>query len=266
MTSVALRGRSGHGSRRVPVVLRQFVSTFRLRRLGTPSRRRGGRARSRREHDGDGVPAPAVAQGPRAGRRRLRGDARHGPEARPHTVCQEARCPNIGECWGHKTATFMLLGDTCTRNCAFCAVSHGKPVEIDPLEPSRVRLRSHPSAAARGRHLGPTGTTWPTAARPTSRPRRGRSRRRSPAAASRCWCDFQGRLASVSTVSPRRSTCSTTTPKPSRPLQAGARWRTLRPVSRCPGRGQGRATDAAHEDGVDARDRRDYGRGETRFQ
>jgi lipoic acid synthetase len=57
-----------------------------------------------------------------------------------HTVCQEARCPNIGECWGHKTATFMLLGDTCTRNCAFCAVAHGKPIEVDPLEPARVAV------------------------------------------------------------------------------------------------------------------------------
>jgi len=55
-----------------------------------------------------------------------------------HTVCQEARCPNIGECWSHKTATFMLLGDTCTRNCSFCAVTHGKPLAIDPEEPERV--------------------------------------------------------------------------------------------------------------------------------
>ena len=55
-----------------------------------------------------------------------------------HTVCEEARCPNIGECWAHKTATFMLLGDTCTRNCHFCAVTHGRPVEVDPGEPFRV--------------------------------------------------------------------------------------------------------------------------------
>ena len=55
-----------------------------------------------------------------------------------HTVCQEARCPNIGECWGHRTATFMLLGDTCTRNCGFCAVTHGRPLAVDPGEPLRV--------------------------------------------------------------------------------------------------------------------------------
>ncbi len=55
-----------------------------------------------------------------------------------HTVCEEARCPNIGECWGHRTATFMLLGDTCTRNCSFCAVSHGRPLIVDAEEPGRV--------------------------------------------------------------------------------------------------------------------------------
>ena len=55
-----------------------------------------------------------------------------------HTVCQEAQCPNIGECWGHGTATFMLMGDVCTRNCRFCAVSHGRMIELDPDEPRRV--------------------------------------------------------------------------------------------------------------------------------
>ncbi len=55
-----------------------------------------------------------------------------------HTVCEEARCPNIGECWAHKTATFMLLGDTCTRNCGFCAVAHGRPLPVDDDEPGRV--------------------------------------------------------------------------------------------------------------------------------
>ena len=55
-----------------------------------------------------------------------------------HTVCEEARCPNIGECWEHKAATFMILGDVCTRNCAYCAVSHGTPKAFDPLEPARL--------------------------------------------------------------------------------------------------------------------------------
>ncbi len=55
-----------------------------------------------------------------------------------HTVCEEARCPNIGECWEHGTATFMILGDVCTRNCAYCAVAHGRPPAYDIEEPSRV--------------------------------------------------------------------------------------------------------------------------------
>ena len=55
-----------------------------------------------------------------------------------HTVCEEARCPNIGECWEHKAATFMILGDVCTRNCAYCAVAHGTPKPFDPVEPIRL--------------------------------------------------------------------------------------------------------------------------------
>ncbi|MEM4379745.1 MAG: lipoyl synthase [Thermoplasmatales archaeon] len=62
-------------------------------------------------------------------------------EWRLHTVCQEAMCPNIGECWGHKTATFMIMGDLCTRRCNFCSVKKGRPetlMPLDPLEPKRV--------------------------------------------------------------------------------------------------------------------------------
>src|SRR3954465_9759631 len=55
-----------------------------------------------------------------------------------HTVCESAQCPNIGECWNHKTATFMLLGDICTRRCGFCAVPKGRPQPIDWEEPRRV--------------------------------------------------------------------------------------------------------------------------------
>jgi lipoic acid synthetase len=55
-----------------------------------------------------------------------------------HTVCQEAACPNVGECWSRGTATFMILGDTCTRRCGFCNVKTGKPTWNDPLEPARV--------------------------------------------------------------------------------------------------------------------------------
>ncbi|HEY6809255.1 MAG TPA: lipoyl synthase [Gemmatimonadales bacterium] len=55
-----------------------------------------------------------------------------------HTVCEEAHCPNIGECWEHKAATFMILGDVCTRNCAYCAVAHGTPAPLDLDEPVRL--------------------------------------------------------------------------------------------------------------------------------
>src|SRR3954465_13892615 len=55
-----------------------------------------------------------------------------------HTVCEEANCPNIGECWHHGTATFMILGDTCTRSCGYCNVIHGSPSAPDPLEPAHV--------------------------------------------------------------------------------------------------------------------------------
>jgi lipoic acid synthetase len=118
-----------------------------------------------------------------------------------HTVCQEARCPNIGECWGHKTATFMLLGDTCTRNCAFCAVAHGKPIEVDPLEPSRVAV----AVASLGlRHVVVTSVDR------DDLPDGGAAHFAATARAIKetvpgCNVevlvpDFQGRLASVSTV------------------------------------------------------------------
>src|SRR2546430_4990063 len=55
-----------------------------------------------------------------------------------HTVCEEAQCPNIGECWHHGTATFMILGEVCTRACSYCAVAHGRPAPLDAAEPARV--------------------------------------------------------------------------------------------------------------------------------
>lgn len=59
-------------------------------------------------------------------------------DLRLNTVCEDARCPNIGECWNHGTATFMILGEVCTRACAYCAVAHGRPEPIDAAEPERV--------------------------------------------------------------------------------------------------------------------------------
>ena len=88
-------------------------------------------------------PAPAGAK-PRwlrvrapgsAGYRRLKRLVR---EQGLHTVCEEAGCPNIGECWHHGTATFMVLGGVCTRACAYCNVEHGRPGPVDPDEPARV--------------------------------------------------------------------------------------------------------------------------------
>jgi lipoic acid synthetase len=76
------------------------------------------------------VPAPG-----RPNYRRLEGLIK---EENLHTVCREAACPNIGECWERGTATFMILGDTCTRRCGFCNIKTGKPTWNDPLEPARV--------------------------------------------------------------------------------------------------------------------------------
>jgi lipoic acid synthetase len=59
-------------------------------------------------------------------------------DASLHTVCREACCPNLGECYSRGTATFLILGDRCTRNCRFCAVTHGAPLPLDPDEPARV--------------------------------------------------------------------------------------------------------------------------------
>ena len=57
---------------------------------------------------------------------------------RLHTVCESAACPNVGECWNHRTATFMMLGNVCTRRCGFCAVEKGAPLPVDYDEPNRV--------------------------------------------------------------------------------------------------------------------------------
>ena len=64
-------------------------------------------------------------------------------DLRLHTVCEEANCPNIGECWHHGTATFMILGDTCTRSCGYCNVVHGTPKPPDPGEPANVASAVH---------------------------------------------------------------------------------------------------------------------------
>ena len=60
-----------------------------------------------------------------------------------HTVCQSARCPNIGECWSRRTATFMIMGQVCSRNCRFCAVAPGRPTPLDADEPRLVAEAIH---------------------------------------------------------------------------------------------------------------------------
>ncbi len=71
-----------------------------------------------------------------------------------HTVCEEAMCPNMGECWGSGTATFLMLGDVCTRTCGFCDVKRGRPAPLDWLEPERVaQAVKAMDAQACGHHL-----------------------------------------------------------------------------------------------------------------
>jgi lipoic acid synthetase len=90
-----------------------------------------------------GAPAPAGPKPPWLRIRLETGDSYRAVRGlveglRLHTVCQEARCPNIYECWNDRTATFMILGDVCTRRCGFCAVATGRPGAVDAGEPERV--------------------------------------------------------------------------------------------------------------------------------
>src|SRR6202045_4295184 len=91
----------------------------------------------------DLVPAPRVPRPEWLKARAPMGDNYHelkklARSLNLHTVCESAQCPNIGECWEHKTATFMMLGNLCTRRCGFCAVPKGRPEPIDFDEPRRV--------------------------------------------------------------------------------------------------------------------------------
>src|SRR6266478_10233151 len=122
-------------------------------------------------------------------------------ELKLHSVCQEACCPNIGECFSHRTATFMLMGDVCTRNCPYCAVAHGKVRPLDTGEPQRI-------AAAVAR-LGLQHVVVTSVDR-DDLPDGGASHFAATASAIKARLpecrvevlvpDFQGRLASVATV------------------------------------------------------------------
>ena len=91
-----------------------------------------------------------------------------------NTVCEEAHCPNIGECWDQRTATIMILGDTCTRACGFCAVKTGRPTWFDEDEPRRVAEAIASWTSSTSSSPASRATTCPTAAR-TSSPRRSAS-------------------------------------------------------------------------------------------
>ena len=110
--------------------------------MTTRSRANPGGMNVRRALGGDGMPIrarkPPWFKVPAPGGTRYRELSRLIDSEHLHTVCQEAACPNVGECWEHGTATFMILGDTCTRRCGFCNVKTGKPTWNDPLEPARV--------------------------------------------------------------------------------------------------------------------------------
>ena len=89
------------------------------------------------------------------------------------TVCEEARCPNIGECWSQKHATMMIMGDTCTRACAFCNVATGMPKPLDATEPARV-IQRRPRGRIRRCCESRTGFAFACPVR-RSTPRRARS-------------------------------------------------------------------------------------------
>src|SRR5687767_14405309 len=96
------------------------------------------RGRHKRREETERVPKPEWLKVRAPGSEnylRLKGMMR---ELGLHTVCEEAHCPNIGECWHHGTATFMILGDVCTRACAYCNVTHGTPMPLDAHEPEKV--------------------------------------------------------------------------------------------------------------------------------
>ena len=113
MSEHATRSRANPGGMDVHTVLGRDVLPFRTRK-------------------------PAWFKVPPPGGPRYRQLNRQIRDENLHTVCQEAACPNVGECWERGTATFMILGDTCTRRCGFCNVKTGKPTWNDPLEPLRV--------------------------------------------------------------------------------------------------------------------------------
>ena len=127
-------------------------------------------------------------------------------EHRLHTVCEEASCPNIGECFGKGTATFMIMGDICTRRCPFCDVGHGRPLPLDADEPVNLARDDRGAAAAlRRRSPASIATTCATAARSTSSTAYARCASIRRRRRSRCWCPISAAGSTArSTSSARR--------------------------------------------------------------
>ena len=154
---------------------------------------------------------------------RLRGIMR---DLKLNTVCEDAHCPNIGECWHHGTATFMILGDVCTRACTYCAVAHGKPATLDIDEPRRVGEAVEKMALKYAvDHVGRSRRSCRTAAPGSSRETIREIKRRLPDMPRRSADPrLQGRGGAARDVLDARSpTCSTTTPRPCRGCIAMAR-------------------------------------------
>ena len=147
-----------------------------------------------------------------------------------HSVCAEAHCPNIGECWEHGTATFMILGDVCTRNCAYCAVAHGRPPEVRRRGAGARRGRDRRDAGCSTRSSPRSIATISPISAPTSSPRRSaRSTRSSPTARSRCsFPIFRGNEESFAPCSTPRPRSTTTTPRQCRASSSAAARRPLR--------------------------------------
>ena len=139
-------------------------------------------------------------------------------ELKLHSVCQEACCPNIGECFSHRTATFMLMGDVCTRNCPYCAVTHGRARPLDPDEPRRIaeaveRLGlQHVVVTSVDRDDLPDGGAAHFAATASA------IKSACPPPASKCWCPTSKASTRASRPSSIRPSISTTTI--SRPCRA----------------------------------------------
>ena len=216
---------------------------------------------------------PSAPASPRGSRSRGPGSAKYRELSKTiadeglHTVCQEAACPNIGDCWDRGTATFMILGDTCTRRCGFCNVKTGKPTWNDPLEPLRVAR----SVARMGlRHAVITSvdrddlpdygaSVWCGVIRSI--------RMQAPGTKIECLTpDFRGEEMPLAKVIAERPDVFNhnveVVPRLYPVARRGSRWqRSLRVLVERAGDGRGRGRDQVGPDGRPRRDPRGDGRG-----